>query len=292
MKATPPHVMFKWWQKTKPETITPPIEFVIDEPDQNYKLISSATEVQVRDKVTNQPLSIHELPGHHETTQRNAQKLYSTLCDVYMCDPPSEPGDPPQKNTPSHRMARIPYLFKVEYRSNTEDRDEERLEVYITARCFYMRFYLQDNDKLSFQMRLYFCSPALRKYTPVTLDAMGYSLSISRKKATIPGWAFKSATYDINPKERAGVTTMYDMDHNEIGTLTTDTNIILDKIFFAERISELTASLIDNGQTLRIEVDIAYSDYQAVLLFTRNPQTLATASAQRLLEGIERVLNA
>jgi hypothetical protein len=281
--------MWKWLQKTDPVPVTLHTQFVIAEKD--YTLISSTTMVQVMRNSTHELLYTYEQLGHPDRTQHDAEKLYNTMHAVYMCDPPPEPDAQP--TTPRDRMARIPYVFQVEYRTNTEDRDEERLEVYISLRAHIMHHYFPYGGVYAgFHVNLYFRDPSRRKYTPITLDAMGYSLSISRKEAAVPGWVFKSATYDINPKERAYVTTMYDMNHNEIGTLTTDTNIILDKIFFAERISELTASLIDNGQTLRIEVDIAYSDYQAVLLFARNPPNLTAASAQRLLEGIERVLNA
>lgn len=263
--------MWKWLQKTDPIPVTLHTQFVIAETD--YTLISSATMVQVMRNSTHELLYTYEQLDHPDRTQHDAEKLYNTMHAVYMCDPPPEPDAQP--TTPSDRMARIPYVFQVEYRTNTEDRDEERLEVYISLRADIMHYYFPYGGvHVGFRVRLYFRDPSRRKYTPITLDAMGYSLSISRKEAAVPGWVFKSAT--MNP--------------DEIGTLTTDTNRILDTIFFAKRISELTASLIGNGQTLRIVVYIAYSDYPVVLRFTRNPQTLAAASAQRLLEGIERVL--
>jgi hypothetical protein len=257
--------MWNWLQKTEPVPVTLHTQFVIA--GKEYTLISSSTMVQVMRNSTHELLYTDERLGHRDRTQRNVERLYNTMRAVYMCDPPPHPDAQP--TTLSDRMARIPYTFNVTYRTNTEDRDEERLEVYISIRTYQMHKYLPDDGVyIGSGVELYVRDPSRRKYTPITLDATGYALSLSRKEATVPGWTFKNATSD--------------------NSHTKDLNTILDKLYFSY-ISECKSQLIDNNQTLSIKIKIY--EYQAVLLFTKNPPTLTAACAQRLLEGIERVLS-
>jgi hypothetical protein len=260
--------MWNRWRRA-PEPVKPPTEFALEA--SIYTVYISATEVQINHNPNYQLLSIKKEGWNDDTVDR----LYKTLCDVYVCDPP--------QTTPAQRTERIRDVFSATYSCNTEDKDEDRLEIRIRSNPDQIKPYFQDSDKTTFNMQLYFRGPDHRRYPPISLDVGTYSLSLSRKAVTLHGWTLKSATFDIDPIY--ATETYSDMGSLHHNLYTTDIDIIV-AMLYTTRVSKSNASLIDDGQTLRIYLrpDI----YEVVLLFTK---TLAAASAQRLLEGIARVLD-
>jgi hypothetical protein len=276
--------MWKWWQKPEPEPepIKPPEEFVLEA--DNYTVYISATAVQIDHNPEYKLLFAQETNIYKQILQIDRvlvlEKLYTNLRDQYMHN----------ASSPENKRCSQAEYHSIGMKS-IEDSFYIETGVYYTKDGEQLQIILSRKEESTI---LVFSDPKGLKYTPVTLEVKKYLLSISPREITLPGWTLESAIFDTQPEHV--VDTDRDGTNLTLDVRTTDIDTILDKLYhtqvrpYSGNINKRTSSIIDNGQRLYIEIGIYI--HEVKLVFTKNPQTLAAASAQRLLEGIERVLNA